>query len=409
MPWSKTRAFGSPFFQSTATASGSNAAGNYNKKSSRRNISGGSSSNSSSSSSSSHMDESAEQQLDNMAVGWGNKSRKISSRSGTSGNITNYLSHAVVERMMWIGSAGMINTWRQKTLGIPALSLTSGHTIVVKRRIPHVYCYSEALLAKPPDWGDHIDVCGFWFLGNSDGKDWRPPPHLARFLGLKDGSTPDPDAPPATREPPVFISFGSIVIKDPVALNLAVYEALWQLAEESGGRYRAQARVVIQRGWAELGDNAHVATEANPRKKKFWEESVCVIGRAPHDWVFDRVSCVVHHGGAGTTAAGLRAGRPTIIVPFFGDQYFWGSTVAREGLGAFLKEGTARVSKKPGYLVDAIKTALTPEVQQKARVCGMNIRAEEGPPRAVAFLVEQVGRPARGRMDGCDVDDVGCT
>ena len=148
--------------------------------------------------------------------------------------------------------------------------------------MPFTYCFSEALLPRPPDWGPWIDVVGFWFLSNAN-PDWDPPPELLSFL--------------ESGPPPVFIGFGSIVVDDPDALTNTVVAAV-----KSAG-----CRAIIQKGWAGM-----TPTDL--------PEEILLIGAAPHDWLFPRMAAVVHHGGAGTTSAGLRVGRPTVIVPFFGDQ-----------------------------------------------------------------------------------------
>ena len=112
--------------------------------------------------------------------------------------------------------------------------------------------------------------------------------------------------------PPVYIGFGSIVIDDPDAFTKLIYKAV----EMTG------VRALVSKGWGGLGGENDVP------------ENVFMLGNTPHDWLFPRVSAVVHHGGAGTTAIGLKCGRPTMIVPFFGDQEFWGAMVADAKAGA---------------------------------------------------------------------------
>lgn len=155
---------------------------------------------------------------------------------------------------------------------------------------------SPAILPKPKDWGDNIDICGFSFLPSKP--DYTPPDEITRFL----------DAGPT----PIYVGFGSIVVDDQIKLTRIVFEAI----RKSG------QRAIISKGWGNLGvDDVDVP------------ENILIIGSVPHDWLFRQVSCVIHHGGAGTTAAGLALGRPTVIVPFFGDQQFWGDIVAKAGAG----------------------------------------------------------------------------
>ena len=122
------------------------------------------------------------------------------------------------------------------------------------------------------------DVCGFFFR---EVPNYSPPEDLARFLA----------AGPA----PVYIGFGSIVLDDPDKMTRIILEAV----EASG------ARAIISKGWADLAGTAN--------EKIYW------IGDYPHEWLFQQVAAVVHHGGAGTTACGLKNGKPTTIVPFFGE------------------------------------------------------------------------------------------
>lgn len=129
------------------------------------------------------------------------------------------------------------------------------------------------------DWPTHIDVCGFFFRSPPS---FTPPPDLDEFL--------------RSGPPPVYIGFGSIIIDDPPAMTATLLSAVQALG----------IRAIISRGWSNLG------TEQS-------NDQVLFLGDCPHEWLFQHVSAVVHHGGAGTTACGLRYGRPTVIVPFFGE------------------------------------------------------------------------------------------
>jgi UDP:flavonoid glycosyltransferase YjiC (YdhE family) len=124
------------------------------------------------------------------------------------------------------------------------------------------------------------DVCGFFFR---DPPDYLPPPELVKFL--QDGS------------PPIYIGFGSIVIQDPVKMTTMLLEAI----RISG------VRAIISRGWSGLGEGLPSTAD------------VLFVGGCPHEWLFQRVAAVVHHGGAGTTACGLSNSCPTVVVPFFGE------------------------------------------------------------------------------------------
>jgi hypothetical protein len=167
-----------------------------------------------------------------------------------------------------------------------------------------------------------------------------PDPELARFIG--------------TGSPPVYIGFGSIVVEDPNALTKLVFEAVHQ----------AGIRALVSKGWGGLG-----ADDMNIPKGIF------VLENVPHAWLFQHVSCVVHHGGAGTTAAGIAAGRPTVVVPFFGDQPFWGAMVSRTRAGPPPIPYKQLTAEK---LAKAIAEALKSETLEKARELGAKIKEENG-------------------------------
>jgi len=221
-----------------------------------------------------------------------------------------------------------------------------------------MYDRSPALIPKPKDWGPHITISGFYFL--SLGSNYQPDPDLAEFL--------------ASGPPPVYIGFGSIVVDDPNAMTKLIFDAVKKTGQ----------RALVSKGWGGLGGD----DLGKP-------EGVFMLGNCPHDWLFQRVSCVVHHGGAGTTAAGIALGRPTVIVPFFGDQPFWGAMVARAGAGPTpipSKELTA------DRLADAILDALKPATLERARELGERIKEEKGCEVGAASFHRQI-----------DVDRLRCT
>jgi UDP:flavonoid glycosyltransferase YjiC (YdhE family) len=137
---------------------------------------------------------------------------------------------------------------------------------------------------------------------------------------------------------------------------------------------RAGQRGIIHAGWGGL-------------QRTELPGSVLMINGAPFSWLFPRVAAVVHHGGAGTTSAGLRAGVPSVVVPFFGDQPFWGQRVADLGVGP---APIPRKKLTAERLAEAIRTAVTDEAMRgRAAELGARIRAEDGVANAVA-VVERV-------------------
>jgi len=253
-------------------------------------------------------------------------------------NMTNYISYILVEMLTWQGLGDLINRFRNKELGLEEINMLRAPGMLQRMRIPHTYCWSPALIPKPKDWGQHISISGFYFLNLAT--NYTPDPDLKAFL----------DAGP----PPVYIGFGSIVLDDPNAMTKTLFEAV----EKSG------QRALVSKGWGGMG-----ADELGK------PDNVFMLGNVPHDWLFKQVSAVVHHGGAGTTAAGITAGRPTLVVPFFGDQPFWGAMVHRAGAGP---EPIPHKQLTPDNLAEGIKICLKPESQNKARELAEKIAKEKG-------------------------------
>ena len=165
---------------------------------------------------------------------------------------------------------------------------------------------------------------------------FEPPEDLQKFLDAG--------------EPPVYIGFGSIVVDDPDKFTKMIFEAV----EKAG------VRALVSKGWGGLGE------DNTP-------EGVYMLENTPHDWLFPKVSCVVHHGGAGTTAIGLKCGKPTMIVPFFGDQQFWGNMIGEVGAGA---KPIAYKSLTADKLADGIKQCLTDQAREAAGKIAHDIEKE---------------------------------
>lgn len=251
---------------------------------------------------------------------------------------TNYASYALVEMMTWQGLGDVINRFRTGVLDLDPLSLLWAPGLLNRLRIPTTYCWSPALIPKPADWNSEISISGFFFLNLSSS--YTPDPALAAFL--------------AAGPPPVYIGFGSIVVDDPDALTRTIFDAVASIG----------VRALVSKGWGGIGGEAIGLPE-----------NVFMLGNCPHDWLFKQVSAVVHHGGAGTTAAGINAGKPTVVVPFFGDQIFWGSMIARAGAGpAPIPYKTLNAEN----LAAAITECLKSETQARALELGQKIREEQG-------------------------------
>ncbi|KAF8668387.1 Glycosyltransferase family 1 protein [Rhizoctonia solani] len=254
-------------------------------------------------------------------------------------NAVNYYSYTLVDMLTWQGLGNVINKFRTKKLGLPSLTTASAVTMIQRSSIPWTYCISPALVPKPQDWLTHIDVVGFYFLDLA--KDYVPPTELFEFI--------------ASGEPPIYVGFGSIVLKDPQEMTGAIL----------GGIAKAGVRAIVSPGWGGL-DEAMIRA-AGPH--------VFALGNAPHDWLFQYVSAVCHHGGAGTTAIGLKCGKPTIIVPFFGDQPWWAAQLAQQGAGP--EPLDSRNLTSDGFAA-AIRAALSPSMVVAAQRISEMINSEDG-------------------------------
>jgi sterol 3beta-glucosyltransferase len=205
----------------------------------------------------------------------------------------NYISGHLANQFFFRLMLPTINQCRQQVLGLQPLPWKLYATLDIDPE-PILYGYSPSVVPVPPDWGPWLHVTGYWFGEPDPG--YRPPPDLDAFL--KAGP------------PPVYVGFGSTVDQEAQAVTRVVVQAL-----QATGK-----RGILLGGWSNLG--------AEPLPP-----SILRIESAPHDWLFPQMAAVVHHGGAGTTAAGLRAGVPSVIVPYFADQPFWGRRIAAIGAG----------------------------------------------------------------------------
>jgi sterol 3beta-glucosyltransferase len=201
------------------------------------------------------------------------------------------------------------------------------------------------VVPKPPDWGDNLNITGYWFLDES--ASWQPPQQLADFL--------------AAGPPPVYIGFGSMSDRKPEETTNLVLRALAQ----------SKQRGILATGWGGLG-------------QQDLPGEVFKIDRAPHDWLFPRVAAAVHHGGAGTTAASLRAGIPCVIIPHFMDQPYWGQRVVDLGVGPqFIPRDQLTEERLTSAILEALGNQ---SMRQSAVTLGDQIRAEDGVGQAVKVL-----------------------
>jgi len=268
------------------------------------------------------------------------------------GGLHNYLSGTAMLQVIWLWYQPFVNEFRQR-LGLPAYNADLFQRVL--RSTPMLGAYSPGIIPHPADWPDSVHITGYLFLDPQP--DWQPSPELQTFLeaGL----------------PPVYIGFGSMAGRNPEQLASLTLEALAKSGQ----------RGLLSTGWGGL-------------HAKNVPDTVFVIGSAPHSWLFPRMAAVVHHGGAGTTAEGLRAGIPNVIVPFVLDQPFWGARLKALGVGP---DPIPHKSLSADRLARAIQIAITnSDMRQRTRSLGAAILSEKGTRRAVEIVKTYFGEPATG-------------
>ncbi|MGB5845426.1 MAG: glycosyltransferase [Anaerolineales bacterium] len=246
----------------------------------------------------------------------------------------------------------VVNQLRQEILALPPIPWNYYSRIDLSE-VPVIFGYSQYLLPKPEDWGDHLHVTGYWFMNDSD---YQPPRELSTFL--EHGPQP------------IYIGFGSMLDAEASRTTQIVLEAL----KKSG------QRAVLHGGWSDFG-----AQEL--------PDNVYKVGNIPHSWLFPYMAAAVHHGGAGTTAAVLRAGVPAVIVPYFADQPFWARLVYQLGASP---DPIPRGKLSAGKLAAAIQAATRDEqMQNTASQLGDQICRENGIAQAVDLIDGYLQQPER--------------
>jgi UDP:flavonoid glycosyltransferase YjiC (YdhE family) len=246
---------------------------------------------------------------------------------------------------MWFMMRSTANTMRKERLGMPSAPFFMPSNQPGIARGPVLYGFSPEVLPRSPDWGDDVEITGYWFADEPEG--WTPPPALEQFI--------------ARGSKPVCIGFGSMSQRDPAATTRIVLDAIAQSGQ----------RAILIAGWGGLKSND-------------LPENVFQIDSIHHSWLYPKMAAVVHHGGAGTTSAGLRAGVPSIVVPFHGDQPFWGKCIENLGVGPAPVPRNRLTAER---LAKAIQIAVTdPSIATRAAEIGAKIRKEDGITRAVEAI-----------------------
>ncbi len=236
---------------------------------------------------------------------------------------------------------GMSNRWRAESLGLGKAPLAGPKN----QRSANVCAVSPALVPYGPEDVDQVHTTGYWFL--QEGEGWQPDPALAAFL--------------AAGETPIYVGFGSMPSKDPARLTAEILE----------GVRLAGVRAIVATGWGGL-------------EQAETPETVHIIPGAPHEALFKLVKAVVHHGGAGTTHTGLKAGRPTFICYSAFDQPYWGRRLHALGLGP--KPQAIKRLQASRFAAGLAELTSTESYQTRAKEMAETFAAEDGIANAVRVI-----------------------
>ncbi len=263
----------------------------------------------------------------------------------------NYFTYKLGHRLLWSAMGKPMTKHLRKKLGLRPWR-SYDELMVYSRSLgtPWLYGFSPHVISRPTDWENDQHITGYWFLESQP--DWAPSTELLHFLD--------------TGSPPIYMGFGSMTHEDPERQTQLALRAL-QLSGQRG---------VLSGGWGGIMDLA-----SSP--------DIFFVNDVPHAWLFPRMAAVVHHGGAGTTGAGLRAGIPNIITPLAkNDQVVWAERVIKLGVGPRVPGIKQLTAEK---LAEAIQIAVTDSmIRAHATELGEKIRAEDGLARAIEIIERHV-------------------
>lgn len=214
----------------------------------------------------------------------------------------NYSIDFLTDKAMWFAYGTIVNNWRTTVLGLPPKKFFESNQFVFdKQKIPTLYCYSEHIFPKPSEWSDNIHVTGYW--KSTLETNYKPSEELNDFL--------------IKNEKSLFVSFGSIPIENPDNF----YKIFIKYCKEKN------IPLIIGKGWSTTNLKS--------------SENVFVTEEVPYDFLLQHVKLMIHHGGAGTVSACTHTGVPMLIIPFFGDQFFWGKQIQDLGVGCAISYNDA--------------------------------------------------------------------
>lgn len=262
------------------------------------------------------------------------------------GKTFNLLTHLLFERVMWQTSKVTIEQfWQRKFNCIPPNFVNPFSFHKSQNHLTLVSC-SNYVFPRPSDWSKQIYNTGYWFLEQQN--DWLPSPKLKQFL--------------QAGKPPVYVGFGSLGNpKKAIETTKLAIDAI----------NRSGQRAILATGWGGMIELEEIS------------DNIFILKNVPHSWLFPQMSAIVHHGGAGTTAAALKAGIPSIIIPHANDQFAWGKRVYELGISP---EPITRKQLTAKKLSIAIDRALQEDIKSEARIFGNKIQLENGVEKAAELI-----------------------
>ena len=270
------------------------------------------------------------------------------------GGTFNWLTHKLFEQVMWFASSSPIKKFWQTEFHSPPANFSNPFSKPATQTLPTIISCSDYVFPSSKDWSPFVYNTGYWFLDDQVG--WTPPRALTDFL--------------AAGTPPIYVGFGST--GDP-AIAQQTTEFVIEALKQSG------QRGILATGWSGMSKRADLPKD------------VFILESVPHSWLFPQMSAVIHHGGAGTTAVGFRAGVPTIIIPSGNDQFAWGRRAFELGVGA---KPIPRKNLTAEKLAHAIRYSQNPNLQAAARKLGAKIQSENGAKVAAEIIVRCLARPS---------------
>lgn len=253
----------------------------------------------------------------------------------------NLMLHYTLRQTAWLLTRNIANCMR-RDLDLPLYGFRGPWHDVQTTGGRILYGFSQHVVPRQPEWPKRIAMPGYFTSPAAE--TYQPPSDLADFL--KSG------------DKPVYIGFGSMLSAEAERLASIVRDAV----------HLSGLRAVVSSGWSNL--------------RRFLDNTpeIHVVDSVPHEWLFRQVRLAVHHCGAGTAAAAVRAGIPTVPVPFVGDQFFWGWQLGRIGVATQTQDMRGLSAST---LADAIRQATNPNMTESATRLGQQVCAEDGVARAI--------------------------